>query len=177
MLLPYPHIIQGCRPCGLFVARHQGDRCRYSPGTCLVTYNDRSVKKAWRRQQQERCDALDFDELKRHDYETLGSPSAAAGDDRKLPCHFGLASHGLERFPPEIICRAESRSLRYSEAQDGRRKTHNFVARFGASRSNGGTRPFDSKFGQTSHSVKRSSTTAIKTTSSIKTKKTPHFSF
>ena len=45
MLLPYPHIILGCRPCERFVARRQGDRCMYWPGTCLVTYNDQSVKK------------------------------------------------------------------------------------------------------------------------------------
>jgi hypothetical protein len=89
----------------------------YSPGICLVTYNDQSVKK--RREQQERGGILDFDKLKRHDDETLGSPSTTAGDDRKLPCHFGLASQGPERFPPEIICCAESRSLRQIAAQDG----------------------------------------------------------
>jgi hypothetical protein len=101
MLLPYPHIILGCRPCGRLVALRQGDRCRCSPGTCLVTYNDQFVKK--RREQQERGGVLDFDKLKRHDDKTLGSPSTTAGDDRKLPCHFGLARQGLERFPPEII--------------------------------------------------------------------------
>ena len=50
---------------------------------------------------------LDLDELKGHDDKTFGGARAATGDDGKLPRHFGLAGERPERFPPEIICRAE----------------------------------------------------------------------
>jgi hypothetical protein len=116
MLIPYPHIILGCRPCERLVARRQGDRCRYSPGTCLVTYSDQSMKK---RGATRTGGILDFDKLKRHDDETLGSPSTTAGYDRKVPCHFGLAGQGLERFPPEIIRCADPRLLRQVATHDG----------------------------------------------------------
>lgn len=86
---------------------------------------------------------LDLDELKWYDDKTFGSSRAATGDDGKLPRHFGLAGQSLESLPPEIICCAElAKVITERERGAWTKMTHNFVARFGASRSSGGTRPF-----------------------------------
>jgi hypothetical protein len=52
-------------------------------------------------------DILNLDELKWHDDKTFRSACTAAGDNGKLPRHFGLAGQSLESLPPKIICRAE----------------------------------------------------------------------
>jgi hypothetical protein len=90
-------------------------------------------------------DILDLDELKWYDDNTFGSACAATSDDGKLPRHFGLAGQSLESLSPEIIRRAELAkviNVRERGAWRWTKMTHNFVARFGASRSSGGTRPF-----------------------------------
>ena len=69
-------------------------------------------------------DIPDFDKLKWHDDETLGSPSTTANDDRKLPCHFGLASQVPECFSPEIICCAESQDHYIIRLRHTMKETH-----------------------------------------------------
>lgn len=65
--------------------------------------------RGFQKARNEKAHILDLDELKGHDDKTFGGTRAATGDDGKLSRHFGLAGERPERFPPEIICRAEGR--------------------------------------------------------------------
>lgn len=151
MLLPYPRIILGCRPCERLVALRQGDRCKCSPGTCLVTYNDQFVKS----EGSNKSGVAYLILTSSNGTTTKLSVAPALQPVMIESCLVISASPArvLNVFPQksfDALSRDHYVRLQHKAVKD----THNFVARLGASRSNGGTRPFDSKFGQTSHSEK-----------------------
>jgi hypothetical protein len=117
--------------------------------------------------------ALDLDELKGHDDKTFRCTRTATGDNGKLARHFRLAGQRFERLAPEIIRGTDTKAITLENgAEMAGKGTHNFVARLGASRSRGGTRPCDgqSVLVKTCHPKMMISPTAVKASKSMEAK-------